>query len=192
MIVRYEDGKWIYNIGVYFGILKDLNNDLIELIKYDAHYNENIEILFFNIANNISRLFPIRRRRINFNDWILKLEKHFDFLRDDYKKIFLNYKAEINLINDMRDKFEHVPHIIKWHQYIGNSKSKEMQFINDEYNLDIIEENIENIEIEKKNKEYLEWIINTDMLIDIIIALNEVFIKIQEKLKNILMVILKH
>ena len=68
MIVRYEDGKWIYNIGVYFGILKDLNNGLIELIKYDAHYNENIEILFFNIANNISRLFPIRRRRINFND----------------------------------------------------------------------------------------------------------------------------
>ena len=120
------------------------------------------------------------------------MEKHFDFLRDDYKKIFLNYKAEINLINDMRDKFEHVPHIIKWHQYIGNSKSKEMQFINDEYNLDIIEENIENIEIKKKNKEYLEWIINTDMLIDIIIALNEVFIKIQEKLKNILMVILKH
>lgn len=89
MIVRYEDGKWIYNIGVYFGILKDLNNDLIELIKYDAHYNENIEI-------------------------------------------------------------------------------------------------------KKKNKEYLDWIINTDMLIDIIIALNEVFIKIQEKLKKILMVILKH
>ena len=37
MIVRYEDGKWIYNSGVYFGILKDLNNDLIELIKYDAN-----------------------------------------------------------------------------------------------------------------------------------------------------------
>ena len=28
MIVRYEDGKWIYNIGVYFDILRNLNDDL--------------------------------------------------------------------------------------------------------------------------------------------------------------------
>ena len=179
MIVRYEDGKWIYNIGVYFDILRNLNDDLNKLINYNPKYNENIEILFFSIVGNINRLFPIRRRRPNFNDGILTLKEYFDFLRKDYNEMYSTYKEEIRLINDMRDKFEHVPHIIKWHSYLGNDKLKQMEFINDEYNLDIIEGNEEKIREKEENHEYLKWEIDTMMLTKIIVSLNKVFLKIQ-------------
>ena len=184
MIVRYEDGKWINNIGVYFEMLKELNDNLNILIQMNPEYNSKIEVMFFNIIDNINRLFPIRRSKINFSDGILKLEKYFDFLKNDYKNIFSSYKKELNMLNDMRNKFEHVPHVIKWKTYVGDTKYKKMIFINDEYNMDIIEGNTQMIEIRKNNKECLEWKIDTDIIMKIIILLDEIFIKIQNKLEN--------
>lgn len=182
MIVRYEDGKWINNIGVYFEILREINDDTNKLLRLNPNYNNKIEVLFFDVAVNLARIFPIRRKKIDYSQGILKLEKYFEFLRRDYHEIFKKYKKEVITINDMRDKFEHVPHIIRWREYIGDKKYKKMIFINDEYNLAIIEGNKKEIEIKKNNKEYLEWEIDTDMLIKIVISLDETFLKIQSKL----------
>ncbi len=184
MIVRSEDAKWIKNIGVYFAILKEINEDLLKLIKYDSNYNEKIELLFFEIAVNLNRIFPLKSKKISDDDGILKLKKYIDFLKTDYKNIYYTYKDSIITINDVRNKFEHVPHIIKWHQYVGNNKEKTLWFINDEYNSDIIEGNEKEIEKKEKKNERLEWKINTDMFVEIVISLDKVFIKIQNKLNN--------
>lgn len=184
MIVRSEDAKWIKNIGVYFAILKEINEDLLKLIKYDSNYNEKIELLFFEIAVNLNRIFPLKYKKISDDDGILKLKKYIDFLKTDYKNIYYTYKDSIITINDVRNKFEHVPHIIKWHQYVGNNKEKTLWFINDEYNSDIIEGNEKEIEKKEKKNERLEWKINTDMFVEIVISLDKVFIKIQNKLNN--------
>lgn len=184
MMVRNEDGKWINNIGVYFVILKELNEDLLQLIKYDSSYDEKIELLFFKLAVNLNRIFPIQHRNLSKNDGILRLKKSIDFLKPDYKKIFKAYKDHLITINDVRNKFEHAPHIIKWKQYIGNNKEKKLGFINDEYNLNIIEGNEEEIKKKEAYDEKLEWIIDTDMFVKIVISLNEIFIKIQEKFNN--------
>ena len=109
MMVRYEDGKWINNIGVYFEILKEINEDLLQLIKCDFEYDEKIELLFFKLAVNLNRIFPIKFRNISKNDGILKLKNSIDFLMSDYKKIYKSYKEDIIVINDVRNKFEHVP-----------------------------------------------------------------------------------
>ena len=84
MIVRSEDAKWIKNIGVYFAILKEINEDLLKLIKYDSNYNEKIELLFFEIAVNLNRIFPLKSKKISDDDGILKLKKYIDFLKTDY------------------------------------------------------------------------------------------------------------
>lgn len=183
-MVRYEDGKWINNIGVYFSILKETNEDLLELIKYDSSFNGKIEYLFCKIAANINRIFPLKHKKISKNDGILKLREYIDFLESDYKEIYDNYKNSILTINDVRNKFEHVPHIIKWKQYIGNNKEKKLWFINDEYNLNIIEGNKDEIKKKEAYDEKLEWIIDTNMFIKIVISLDEIFIKIQEKLND--------
>ena len=184
MMVRYEDGKWINNIGVYYFILKELNEDLLQLINYESSFDEKIELLFFKLAVNLNRIFPMQHKNVSKNDGILRLKKSIDFLEPDYKKIFKNYKNHLIMINDVRNKFEHAPHIIKWKQYIGNNKEKKLWFINDEYNLNIIEGNNDEIKKKKAYDEKLEWIIDTNMFVKIVISLDEIFIKIQEKLNN--------
>lgn len=184
MMVRYEDGKWINNVGVYFAILIELNEDLLKLIKYDSNYDNKIELLFFKLAVNLNRIFPIKFKKISKNDGILRLRNNIDFLKSDYKKIFNLYKDNILTINDVRNKFEHVPHIIKWKQYYGNNREKELCFINDEYNLNIIEGDVNEINKKKKYDEKLEWQIDTDMFVKIVVSLDKVFIKIQDKLNN--------
>ena len=184
MMVRYEDGKWINNIGVYYFILKELNEDLLQLINYESSFDEKIELLFFKLAVNLNRIFPMQHKNVSKNDGILRLKKSIDFLEPDYKKIFKNYKNHLIMINDVRNKFEHAPHIIKWKQYIGNNKEKKLWFINDEYNLNIIEGNKDEIKKKKAYDEKLEWIIDTNMFVKIVISLDEIFIKIQEKLNN--------
>lgn len=184
MMVRYEDGKWINGIGVYFFLLEDINEKLYNLITCKYNNVEEIEILFFNLVVNINRLIPMKHREISYNDGILKLSKYFDFLNSDFSKIYDNYSDELIVMNDVRNKFEHVPHIIKWTNYIGGNSFKKIRFINDEYNNDIIEGNNGSIEKRKRNKEKLEWIVDTNEIIKIVVDVNIVFIKIQNKLKN--------
>ena len=136
MMVRYEDGKWINNIGVYYFILKELNEDLLQLINYESSFDEKIELLFFKLAVNLNRIFPMQHKNVSKNDGILRLKKSIDFLEPDYKKIFKNYKNHLIMINDVRNKFEHAPHIIKWKQYIGNNKEKKLWFISNNWSGD--------------------------------------------------------
>ena len=182
IILRPDDAKWINNVGVYFEILKELNNNLYELIDTQPNYNSKIEVLFLNITYNINKLFPIRRNKLDFSDGILSLKEYILFLKSDYQIIFKDCKNDLLLINDMRNKYEHLPHTIKWKEYIGDDKYKKMIFINDAYNEDIIENNIKSIEERKKRKEHLEWIIDTDILINIVKLLNGTFVKIQKML----------
>lgn len=184
MIIRYEDEKWINGIGVYFFLLEAINEKLYKLItcKYDDV--EEVEILFFDLVVNISRLIPMKHRNLSDSDGILKLSKYFDFLPADFRKIFDNYSDELNNMHDVRNKFEHVPHIIKWTNYFDGNTFKKIRFINEEYNNDIIENNIKSIEKRKKNKEKLEWIVDTNEIIKIIVNVNHVFIKIQNRLKE--------
>lgn len=55
-------------------------------------------------------------------------------------------------MNDVRNKFEYVPHMIKWINYLGVNSFKKIRFINDEHNNDIIEGNNESIEKRKKQR----------------------------------------
>lgn len=156
MMIRYADGKWMNNIGVYFEILKNINEKLLRLIKYNSDNIEEIELLFFDIAVNLNRIIPMKCKKTSYNDGILKLKEHFDFMKNDYNLLYKNYKEKLIIINDVRNKFEHVPHIIKWKEYVGNNKEKKICFINDEYNCDIFEGNKEVIEKKKKSYEKLE------------------------------------
>ena len=89
MMVRYEDGKWINGIGVYFFLLEDINEKLYNLITCKYNNVEEIEILFFDLVVNINRLIPMRHREISYNDGILKLSKYFDFLNSDFSKYII-------------------------------------------------------------------------------------------------------
>ena len=182
MILRVEDAKWVNYIGVYFFILEDVNKKLLELIRYIDNDVEKIELYFFDIAVNLNRLIPMKKKELN-NDGILKLKKHFDFLNTDYKNLFQKYKQELIKINDLRNKFEHCPHQIKWKTYIGNNKEKTIIFNNEEYLMDIFEGNQEELKNKEEKKEFLEWNIKTDNLVNIVIDINKIFLKIQNKLK---------
>ena len=184
MMVRYEDGKWINGIGVYFFLLEEINEKLYKLITYKYDNVEEIEILFFDLVVNINRLIPMKFRKISYNDGILKLSDFFDFLKDDFSSIYDNYSDELINMNDVRNKFEHVPHIIKWTNYLGGNNFKKIRFINEEYNTDIIEGKRKSVEERKRKKERLEWIVDTNEIIKIIVEINNVFIKIQNKIKN--------
>ena len=184
VMVRYEDGKWINGIGVYFFLLEEVNATLFKLITYKYNNVEEIKVLFFDLVVNINRLIPMKGRKISYEDGILRLSKYFDFLNDDFSKIYDDYSNELINMNDVRNKFEHVPHTIKWTNYIGGSTFKKIRFINEEYNNDIIECNESSIEKRKKRREKLEWVIDTNEIIKIMIDINNIFIKIQYKLKN--------
>lgn len=183
MLIRVEDAKWVNFVGVYFLILENINEKLLELIKYKDNDIEKIELFFFDIAVNLNRIIPIQRKEI-IKDGILKLEKYFNFLHADYKELFEKYKEELIKINDVRNKFEHCPHQIKWKTYIGNNKQKTIVFNNEEYLMDIIEGNKEKIKKRKERKDFLEWKIETNNLIAIVINVNKIFFKIQKKLKE--------
>lgn len=184
MQVRYFDGKWVNGAGVYFDILKEINDDLINLINCDFDYEKTSFLLFFRFAVNFNRIFPLKGKEISKIDGILRLKEHFDFILEDYLKIYKQYKEDILIINDLRNKFEHVPHIIKWRQYIGDNKEKRFLFINEEYQMDIFEGNIKEIKIKKKRKDYTTWKIDTTILVKIVVLINQVFIKVQNKFKE--------
>lgn len=83
MIIKYEDSKWINGIGTYFWILEDINNRLIELISFDKNFPEKIEILFFYLSVEISRMIPIKYnpkkgyKRIKFRRWNTTIKRQF-------------------------------------------------------------------------------------------------------------------
>ena len=183
MMLRVEDSKWVNYIGVYFFILEDVNEKLLELIRYSNNDIENIELYFFDIAVNLNRLIPMKSKKL-INDGILKLKKHFDFLDQDYKNLFKNYKEELIKINDVRNKFEHCPHQIKWKTYIGNNREKTIVFNNEEYLMDIIEGNQDKLKYRKNKKEFLEWKIETNNFINIIVEINKIYLKIQNQLRT--------
>lgn len=182
--VRYEDGKWINGIGVYFFMLDDINSKLRKLIQDKYETVEEVEVLFFDIAVNLNRLIPMKRKKISYKDGILKLSSHFHFIENDYNELYNSHSQELIEINDVRNKFEHVPHIIKWTNYLGSNSFKKINFINEEYNTDIIEGNIDSVRLREKRKEKLRWEIDTDELVSIVIDINKIFVKIQDKLKD--------
>ena len=184
MMVRYEDSKWINGVGVYFFLLEEINKKLYKLMKQKYNNVEEIEILFFDIVVNINRLIPMKKRKISYNDGILKLSKYFDFLSNDFSKIYKNFSSELINMNDVRNKFEHVPHVIKWTNYLEKNTFKRTRFINTEYDIDIIEGNKNSIKKRKIKKEKLEWIVNTKEITKVIIEIDTVFIKIQNKVKE--------
>lgn len=184
VMIRYEDGKWINSIGVYFFILEDINNKLQNLIKNKFDNVEEVEILFFDIAVNLNRIIPMKYKKISYNDGILKLSKYLDFLKEDYNKLYETFSEELITINDVRNKFEHVPHVIKWVNYLGSNLSKCITFINEEYNYDILEGNNELIEKREQKNEKLKWQIDTDVFAKIVIEIDKIFTKIQKKLEE--------
>ena len=151
MFLRIEDAKWVNYIGVYFFILEEINKKILELIKYDDNDVEKIELYFFDISVNLNRLIPLKRKKL-IKDGVLKLEQYFDFLYMDYKNLFNKYSDELIKINDVRNKFEHCPHQIKWKTYIGNKTEKEIIFSNEEYLNDVFEGNQENVKKKKGKK----------------------------------------
>ena len=66
------------------------------MIKYDSNYDNKIELLFFKLAVNLNRIFPIKFKKISKNDGILRLRNNIDFLKSDYKKIFNLSKLSID------------------------------------------------------------------------------------------------
>ena len=184
MILRPNDYKWINGIGVYFFMLDKINIKLKQLIRNKFDTVEEVELLFFDIAVDLNRLIPMKYKKISYDDGILKFSNSLEFIKNDYNVLYKNHYQELIEINDVRNKFEHVPHVIRWTNYVGSNMSKNITFINDEYNFDIIEGNIDIIKKREKNNEKLKWKISTDEFVEIVIFLNEVFIKIQEKIKN--------
>mgnify|MGYP000665221619 FL=1 len=55
MMVRYADGFWINGAGVYFWILEDINNTLIDLISLEENNVEMIEQNFFKLSVEIKK-----------------------------------------------------------------------------------------------------------------------------------------
>lgn len=184
MMLRPNDYKWINGIGVYFFMLDGINIKLKKLIRNKFDTIEEVELLFFDIAVDLNRLIPMKYKKISYDDGILKFSNSLEFIKNDYNVLYKNHRQELIEINDLRNKFEHVPHVIKWTNYVGSNMSKNITFINDEYNFDIIEGNIDTIKKREKNNEKLKWKISTDGFVEIVIFLNEVFMKIQEKIKN--------
>lgn len=184
MMLRPNDYKWINGIGVYFFLLNNINKKLKKIIENKFDTVEEVELLFFDIAVDLNRLIPMKFKKISYKDGILKFSNSLDFITDDYDELYSNYNQELIKINEVRNKFEHVPHVIKWTNYVGSNISKNITFINEEYNFDILEGNVEAIKKREKNGEKLNWNIDTDEFVKIVISLNRIFIKMQIKLKN--------
>lgn len=165
-------------------MLDGINIKLKKLIRNKFDTIEEVELLFFDIAVDLNRLIPMKYKKISYDDGILKFSNSLEFIKNDYNVLYKNHRQELIEINDLRNKFEHVPHVIRWTNYAESNMSKNITFINDEYNFDIIEGNIDTIKKREKNNEKLKWKISTDEFVEIVIFLNEVFMKIQEKIKN--------
>ena len=192
MEISITDKISINGIGVYFWILENINNKLIELIKFNENKPEIIGDLFFYLAIELNRIIQYKYDKVK-NDYvletkggILKLKKSFRFLVKDYIELFKKYKSDLITVKKIRNKFQHEPHNIRWKAYVGNNKSKDITFANEEYYIKqvngVLSKN-EQRKIEEGRIE-LEWDINTEQLINLIVELNEIFIKIQKQINN--------
>ena len=162
---------WILDIGIYFKILDKINKSLISLMSETKI--EIIEFTFFYLSTEIYRILPIQRYELNKNDGILKLKNYFPFLLNDYNAIFDNYKSELIIINKVRNKYQHAPHTIHFHEFIGNNSSKQIEFVY-----------VKNINKQTLLGDVDKWVIKTQDLKKIVIDLNNVFNKIKKMLED--------
>lgn len=188
MMIRYADGFWINGAGVYFWILEDINDTLIDLISLEENNVEMIEQIFFKLSVEINRIIPVHINKktneliLTKSDGILSLKEHFDFLMNNYNDLFEFNKKLLELIHDVRNKYNHNPHYINWHSYIGNNTSKKMIFVNWKYDPTILSK----LDREEKFKIdngiiRLKWEIRTEEIVNLILSLNNISKKIQNQ-----------
>lgn len=123
----YPKDEWILDVPCYFEILKKINNKLIKLLE--SNVDEYVDEKFYELSNELNRIIPIKKENINPGDGILELKNYFDFLLDDYNKLFNDYKTFILNANFIRHKYEHAPHTIKMKEYCSSVKSKRIEFV---------------------------------------------------------------
>ncbi|MBO4516515.1 hypothetical protein J5751_03690 [bacterium] len=164
----YPKDEWILDVTCYFEILKKINIKLAELLK--SHINEYIDESFFEYSTELNRIIPIKKKNIDPNDGILELNNYFDFLLDDYSKLFKDYETTILNTNFIRHKYEHAPHTIKMKECVSGEKSKKIEFVYLKRSKSLgisLGEGLYSIE--------------TDDMINIVMRLNNIFRKIKNQ-----------
>lgn len=188
MIIRYEDSLWINGVGIYFSILKDINETLLYLVSLDEQSInvELVEQIFFKLCVETSRLIPTYKDKnskqfvLSKKDGILKLKKYIKFLKKEYNKLFELNKIVLEEMHNIRNKYEHEPHNIQWTTFVGGNNNKKMIFTNKKYDPMVISQ----LEETEKKKLKLKWEIETKSIIKLILMTNEIFNKIKEKFLN--------
>ena len=169
LLVYYGD-EWILDIGVYFQILDNINNTYLDLVKCKTDNVEKIEFNFYYLSTELSRIIPIKNDELNINEGILKLKRYFNFIVNDYNDLFNNYQRSLIDINSIRNKYHHAPHTIHFHELTSSSNLKKIEFVY-----------VKNINPKILLGDVEKWHINTNELKNIILKLNQIFIKIQNK-----------
>lgn len=174
-----EECILLKNLYIYFKLLVGINEKLLDMKIYISKYQGDPYYMseeIFLMSSDLLRLLPLKKHKkenkilLDRNSGILLLKDSLDldFIENDFSKILNdNYEFLSNLKN-IRNKYEHEPHNIKWCMTIGNEKDYKISFKYKYFNqFDLKGENTYTINIFEIEK--------------IVISLNLTFIK----LKNI-------
>lgn len=139
-IVRKRDIQWNEGIKDYINILIDINEEILILIGKSVITDlSDFKSLYLNLAQQLLRLIPYKidkptnKPKLCKTDGILNFKKDLKFIVNDYNKI-LNNNPEIFInLKIIRNKVEHLPHIVKFKQgSSGNLDLPEATFMIDE------------------------------------------------------------
>lgn len=153
----------------YFQTLYEINQKFILLCGMNCHsqVDSNSKTLL-DLVQDIFKLLPYKFNQdlkeivVIKSDGLIEFDNDFGFLYDDYKALLNNYYEQIDKLRKVRNKFEHKMHGVR-------EKASE----DGTYNYFTFE-----FEIEEKGG-IMKINISYGTLIGILIALNEMFTKIQ-------------
>lgn len=162
--------KWVDGIRIYCETLLEVNKQILKLVAMDCiDSNGNMEKIFIDISQNIIRLVPCNIPRnthdvvLNINEGILDFIFELEFLKSDYEIMFSNNKETLYKIKFIRNKTEHIPHMLRARSSgSGNTSFSDIKFEFEE----------EKVKIDSKS------------IIKIVIELNSIFKKIISRLNT--------
>lgn len=184
-----ENIKWIYGVNIYMRILHAVNIKFIKLIGLRKKNNLlKLEELYMDIFYDLSKLIPMSADDKNQRVITITKDKNSgifgliggnaEFVKIAYKELIAKYNYELYNIKSFRNRFEHNPHSILLMSSVANDQFSQITI------------NYKKRGIKKENittsDDVVEYSCNTDILMNILKELNDIYKNIQEKIKKLI------
>lgn len=169
MMCLIEIKQWVKDIVIYFEFLNNINLKLFKLYSLDC-WNDtaSIEKYYLDISQDLFRLLPcsanisLKKIVLIESDGIFSINDGIEETKKDIKEFVLENNDILYTIKYIRNKAEHMPHKLKAEGFYSGSTGSDIRFSYENENLNI----------------------NFNDLKNLVIKLNEIFIKIQNDLSK--------